>query len=92
LKIAKNELPDVIISDVMMPELSGYDFCKAIKTDVTTDHIAFLLLTAKTSRHNVIKGLKNQADDYMVKPFIASELRLRVDNLIKRQNALRSRF
>ena len=92
LKIANEELPDVIISDLMMPEMNGYDFCKAIKTNEATDHIAFLLLTAKTSKISLIEGLQSQADDYLTKPFMVNELYLRVSNLLNRQQQLQQHF
>ena len=92
LRIANEELPDVIISDLMMPGMDGRDFCTAIKTNIATNHIAFILLTAKASPVSVIENLQNKADDYLTKPFIVEELQLRVKNMIERQESVRQHF
>ena len=92
LDIARRELPDVVVSDVMMPRLTGYQLTEALKTDPATDHIAVVLLTARsapTSRH---EGLTLGADDYLSKPFDLDELRLRLRNIVARQQALRDHF
>jgi len=81
-KMATEMLPDAIITDVIMPEMDGFQFCKLIKTNPVTSHIPLLMLTAKASIENRIEGLENGADAYMVKPFDAKLLQLRLKQLI----------
>ena len=89
LKIAREELPDIIISDVMMPEMDGYELCRLIKGDVKTSHIAFILLTAKASHDSVIEGLMRSGYDYITKPFHIDELQLRVHNILNHLERIR---
>ncbi|MFB6318311.1 two-component regulator propeller domain-containing protein [Saccharicrinis sp. FJH54] len=87
LKLANKYLPDLIISDVMMPKLDGLDLCKRLKNDIHTSHIPVILLTARTADEDKIKGLEIGADDYITKPFNLEMLLLRIHNLMdKRQN------
>lgn len=79
------ELPDLIISDVMMPGQDGFDFCKICKSDNRTAHIGFLLLTSKAAHEARLQGLEQGADDYITKPFNLSELELRIANLLRLQ-------
>ncbi len=85
-------IPDLIISDIMMPEIDGLEFCKKIKTDIRTSHIPVVLLTARTSEVFHSEGLETGADDYINKPFNEKILRLRVNNLIESRKRLRERF
>ena len=87
--IILNELPDVIISDVMMPGQDGFDLCQQCKTDNRTAHIGFILLTSKAAHEAKIKGLETGADDYITKPFNQNELELRVINLLQLQQKIR---
>lgn len=82
IKLAKEVLPDAIITDVVMPEMDGFELCKSIKTDASTSHIPLLMLTARTTIENRIEGIENGADAYMVKPFDLTLLKLRLSQLI----------
>ncbi len=83
---------DLIISDVMMPEMDGFEFCNLIKTDITTSHIPVILLTAKTSATHHKKGYLNGADVYITKPFDAKMLEIRVENLLQSRRSLIAKF
>ncbi|MBD2757683.1 ATP-binding protein [Spirosoma validum] len=85
LEQAREAMPDLIISDVMMPRLDGFALCEYLKTDARTDHIPVILLTAKVSLDNRMQGLRLGADDYVDKPFHLPELLLRVNNLLTTQ-------
>ena len=92
LEMAEKELPDLIISDIMMPEMDGYTLCDKIKSTPMTNHIAFILLSAKASHDSIIRGLRNYADDYITKPFYIDELQLRINNILDRQRKLRDYY
>ncbi len=85
-----SELPDIVISDVMMPVSSGLELCQRIRDDTRTNHIGVLLLTANTSQKGRVAGLQAGADDYIAKPFNVAELLLRVQNLLDRQRQYRA--
>jgi signal transduction histidine kinase len=80
---ARREPPDLIISDVMMPRVDGYELCRRIKGDPATAAIPFVMLTAKADLTMKIEGLNRGADDYLVKPFSPEELRARVGSLLR---------
>ena len=84
--------PDLIISDVIMPELNGYELCRQLKTNPLTNHIPILLLTAKTAVESRLEGLKAGADDYIAKPFQVDELRGRVRNRLEQQQRIRQYY
>lgn len=92
LQKAKKELPNLIISDVMMPKMDGITFCGKVKTDLEISHIPIILLTARTASLFKIEGLKIGADDYVTKPFNPEELRLRVRNIIQARQEVRDKF
>jgi DNA-binding response OmpR family regulator len=92
LDTALEFLPDLIISDVMMPEIDGIEFCKRIKSDWRTSHIPVVLLTAKASIENKIEGLDTGADDYITKPFSSRELSVRIKNILAQRILLREKF
>lgn len=89
---AEQFVPDIVISDIMMPEMDGYQLCSAIKQNEKTNHIPIILLTAKATTENKLEGLETGADDYLTKPFNAQELKLRVRNLIQIRKQLREKF
>lgn len=88
LEMAQQIQPDLIISDVMMPEMSGKELCYKIKTNVELSHISVVLLTAQTSVEYVVEGLMFGADDYVTKPFNVKVLVARCNNLIKNKKRL----
>ena len=85
-------IPDLIVSDIMMPEKDGYELTSAIRNDIATSHIPLILLTAKTSLESRLHGLQRGADAYLTKPFSPEELRLRIQKLIEIRNLLQKRF
>lgn len=92
LKQVEEQLPDVIISDVMMPGMSGYELCEKVKTDHRFNHIRFIMLTAKTAQSSKEQGLSLGADDYLTKPFHVHELELRINNALIQQRNLREKL
>lgn len=92
LQYATEILPDLIISDIMMPEMDGIELCRTIKTTIETSHIPVILLTARTSAVFHAEGLDTGADDYITKPFNPDLLKKRVNNLIETRKNLRERF
>jgi len=92
LEMAVNEIPDIIISDVMMPHMDGFELCRRLKTDDRTSHIPVILLTAKSTQTDQVGGLENGANLYMTKPFSAKVLELNVKNLLTSRERWRQFF
>ncbi len=92
LKLIKNQMPDLIISDIMMPEMDGIRLCASVKKNENIAHIPLLLLTAKAEVENKITGFNCGADDYITKPFDIQMLKARVCNLIKQRTMLQKYY
>jgi signal transduction histidine kinase/ligand-binding sensor domain-containing protein/DNA-binding response OmpR family regulator len=90
--LAVQLIPDVIISDILMPDVDGYEFCKRIKKDERTSHIPLLLLTALHSREHEIEGLSCGADDYLTKPFDISILQNKIENIMSMRKVLKEKY
>ena len=88
MDICVQEIPDVVISDIMMPKMNGYELVQLIKKDLRTHHIPILLLTAKATAEDRIKGLEFGADDYITKPFEENELKVKVKNFLSLRDAI----
>jgi signal transduction histidine kinase/DNA-binding response OmpR family regulator len=91
LRAVRSLLPDVVVSDVMMPGLDGFGLCRAIRQDPETAFIAVILLTARASQESRVEGLELGADDYLAKPFSVRELSLRISNLLAARRRLEER-
>ncbi len=89
LDVARTEAPDLILSDVMMPEMNGYEVCRTLKNDLITSHIPIVLLTAKGDLDSRTEGLETGADAYLVKPFEEKELKVTLKKLFDNQARLR---
>ncbi|MEM6723905.1 MAG: ATP-binding protein [Bacteroidota bacterium] len=89
---ATESIPDLVISDVMMPEKDGYELTDTLKTDERTDHIPVILLTAKGDSDSKISGLQKGADAYLTKPFEERELLVRIDKLLELRKKLQERY
>lgn len=89
---AREAQPDLIVSDVVMPEMEGIAFCRLLKQDKKLRDIPVILLTARASKESQLEGLRAGADDYLTKPFSAQELLTRAENLIQSRRTLREQF
>lgn len=89
LDMARENNPDIVISDVMMPVMTGYELCHRLRESVETSHIAIILVSALTERENIIYGLEAGADDYLTKPFDMAILLTRIQTILKRRQAYR---
>ncbi len=88
LEMCRKKLPDLILLDIMLPDMDGFEICKVLRTTTRTSHIPIIFLTQKDERSDKIKGLERGADDYITKPFDIEELKLRVRSSILRQKQI----
>lgn len=92
IEIALETMPDIIVSDIVMPRMDGLKLCEKLKHDIKTSHIPIILLTAKASVEQQLEGLNTNADDYITKPFNLSILDARIKNLLRERKYLKARF
>lgn len=92
LSQALEQVPDIILSDVMMPSMDGFELCQTLKTDMRTSHIPIILLTARADTASKIEGLQHGADAYMAKPFDKTELFVRLEKLVELRRRLQERY
>ena len=92
IEMALEKIPDIIISDVMMPEKDGFEVCENLKTNELTDHIPIIILTAKATFEDRLIGLGHGADAYLTKPFEKAELLTRINQLILLRKKMLSKF
>ncbi|MFV0325680.1 MAG: two-component regulator propeller domain-containing protein [Bacteroides xylanisolvens] len=92
LLLARNHSPDIIISDVMMPRMNGYELCKNIKEDITISHISIILLTARDDKQSLLSGYKNGADGYITKPFEIDILIALIRNRLKNRKYYKQKY
>jgi signal transduction histidine kinase/DNA-binding response OmpR family regulator len=90
--IALKTIPDIIISDVMMPDMDGFEFCRKVRKDERTSHIPIILVTALGSREHEIEGLSHGADDYITKPFDLVILQTKVENILQVRQSLKQKY
>ena len=91
-RMIQAQMPDLIISDVMMPEMDGFELCRNVKGNQLTSHIPFLMLTAKSSIESQIQGFEQGADDYITKPFNTQLLKLRIKSILDSRVFLAKKF
>ena len=92
LKIVHDKEIDLIVSDVMMPEMDGYELTRTIKGDANYNHLPIILLTAKTQEEDEEEGLEAGADEFLTKPFRLKDLKLRIDNIIENRKRMQTEF
>jgi signal transduction histidine kinase/ligand-binding sensor domain-containing protein/DNA-binding response OmpR family regulator len=92
LEIIEKENLDIVISDIMMPEMDGFELCNRIKDNPAYSHLPLILLSAKTDTLSKISGLKKGADIYMEKPFSIEQLKAQINSIIENRNNIRNRF
>ncbi|WP_158285106.1 hybrid sensor histidine kinase/response regulator transcription factor [Arenibacter aquaticus] len=92
IDLIKEEIPDLVVSDIVMPEISGLDLCRQLKENFETSHIPIILLTAKAFDQQVVEGINSGADVYLIKPFNKDVLLANINNLIQNREKLRLMF
>src|SRR5690606_4342561 len=91
LELARQYQPVLILSDVIMPKLNGYDLTRRIREDFDTSHIPVILLTAESSEEQKMLGLECGADDFIVKPFSMNYLQMKIETIISQRKKLKKR-
>jgi signal transduction histidine kinase/ligand-binding sensor domain-containing protein/DNA-binding response OmpR family regulator len=92
LEMALTLIPNIILTDVVMPVMDGIELCQKVKTKTATSHIPVLMITAKSSQESELQGLQNGADDYIRKPFDIELLQVKLTNIMRQRDQLRKRF
>lgn len=92
LGLLEKDIPDLILSDIMMPEMDGFELCQKVKTNISTCHIPLILLTALSEREDVLKGLSLGADDYITKPFDISILESKIKTIFNNRALFRKKY
>lgn len=92
LDLARTQLPDLIISDIMMPDMDGLQLAKLVKEDIALSHIPFIMLTARADIETKLNALESGVDDYITKPFSSNYLEARIENLLRLRSQLQSYF
>jgi DNA-binding response OmpR family regulator len=92
IDLALKHIPDIIITDVMMPEIDGMQLCNTLKNHITVNHIPIVMLTAKGDMEDKLAGLQTGADEYLTKPFNAKEIAIRVANLVDQRKNLQEHW
>ncbi|MDG1760539.1 MAG: two-component regulator propeller domain-containing protein [Flavobacteriaceae bacterium] len=92
LEVAREKYPDIIISDIMMPGMDGIEVCREVKNDVSTNHIPFILLSAKTTNESRVEGLQAGADVYLIKPFNMDVLKMQINSLLENRKRIHEEF
>lgn len=92
LEQAKDKMPDIVLSDIMMPKMNGLELCNHLKTDYVTSHIPIILLTARTSDDQKMEGFKHHADAYIEKPFNIELLKIQVENLLQLRKNIKVKY
>ena len=92
LELSMEQVPDLVLCDLMMPGLNGFEVCDALKEDDRTSHIPIVMLTASGGQETRLSAYRHRADDYLTKPFDQSELEVRIANLLTLRDVLRTRF
>jgi signal transduction histidine kinase/DNA-binding response OmpR family regulator len=92
IRIAVEQVPDVVICDVMLPSIDGFEVSKALKSDDATSHVPIVMLTGRGDHDSRLKGLRQHVDDYLTKPFDDEELMLRIENLLSAKERFKQRY
>lgn len=92
IEMAHEIVPDIIVSDIMMPNKDGFEFCSEVRASELLNHIPIIIITAKTTLDDQLKGLKSGADAYIRKPFRAEELRVQIEALIENRRLLKDKY
>ena len=88
----KDNLPDLVVSDIMLPGMDGVEFCQKLKSEVHTSHLPFILVTARQGDEGRLEGLRHGADDYLMKPFMMEELEARINNILRMRQKLKAHY